>query len=155
MKESMLTSGWFKSPCVTVVCVVITGLTLLGGCQRPPTTGGDSPVTTARLTGSRLTDIGQNLSWTFDDTTVVIENRGQPLPQDFVQELLRNDTAPIRVEAVWRYDEKSSVLRLSDATADGQRIAAELVVPIEPAGHVRVNLGKRQYNLFRVKTNDP
>jgi len=112
-------------------------------------------VTTHRLTGSRLTHIRQDLSWTFDDRTVVIENRGQPLPPDFVQELLGNDTAPKRVEAAWRYDEKSGVLRLSDATADGQKIATELVIPIKPAGHVRVNLGSRQYNLFRVKTSDP
>jgi VCBS repeat-containing protein len=114
-----------------------------------------TPVTTARLMGSRLTDIRQNLSWTFDDTTVLIENRGQPLPPDLVQELLLNDTAPNRVEAAWRYDEKSGVLRLSDVTADGQKIATELVIPIKPAGHVRVNLGNRQYNLFRMNTNNP
>jgi hypothetical protein len=155
MKESMLPSGWYKSRSVIVVFAVITGLAFLGGCQRPLTTGGDSPVTTARLTGSRLTDILQNLSWTFDDTTVLIENKGQPLPPDLVQELLLNDTAPNRVEAAWRYDEKSGVLRLSDVTADGQKIATELVIPIKPAGHVRVNLGNRQYNLFRMKTNNP
>jgi hypothetical protein len=85
----------------------------------------------------------------------LIENKGQPLPPDLVQELLLNDTAPNRVEAAWRYDEKSGVLRLSDVTADGQKIATELVIPIKPAGHVRVNLGNRQYNLFRMKTNNP
>jgi len=118
-------------------------------------TGGDDPVTTERLTGSRLVDIHQDLSWTFEDTTVVIENRDQLLPQDLVQELLGGGTAPKRVEATWEYDEKSGVLRLSDAAADGYKIARELIIPIKPAGQVRVNLGSRQYNLFRAKTNDP
>jgi hypothetical protein len=86
---------------------------------------------------------------------VVIENRGQPIPPDLVQELLGDGSVPKRVEAAWLYDEKSGVLRLSDATADGHKIARELVIPIKPAGQVRVNLGSRQYNLFRVKTNDP
>jgi hypothetical protein len=125
------------------------------GCQPAPTTGGDSPVTTQRLTGSRLTDIRRDLSWTFDDTTVVIENRGQPIPPDLVHELLGNSSAPKRVEAVWRYDENTGMLHLSDATADGEEIATELVISIKPAGHVRVNLGGRQYNLFRVSTKNP
>jgi hypothetical protein len=130
-------------------------LGFLVGCQRRPTTGGDIPVTTERLTNTRLSDIRQELTWKFDDTTVVIENRGQPIPPDLVQELLGDGSVPKRVEAAWLYDEKSGVLRLSDATADGHKIARELVIPIKPAGQVRVNLGSRQYNLFRVKTNDP
>jgi hypothetical protein len=133
----------------------IAGFAFLVGCQRRPTTGGDIPVTTERLTNTRLSDIRQELTWKFDDTTVVIENRGQPIPPDLVQELLGDGSVPKRVEAAWLYDEKSGVLRLSDATADGHKIARELVIPIKPAGQVRVNLGSRQYNLFRVKTNDP
>lgn len=141
-------SGRYKSRSVLAVLAVITGLAFLGGCHRGPTTGGDSPVTTARLTGSRLTDIGQNLTWTFDDTMVVIDNGGQPLPPDVVQELLVSNTAPNRVEAAWKYDEKAGLLRLSDVTAGGQKVATERAIRIKPAGHVRVNLGSRQYNLF-------
>jgi hypothetical protein len=112
-------------------------------------------VTTQRLTGSRLTDIRQDLSWTFDDTTVVIENKGQAIPSDLIQELLGTRSAPNRIEAEWRYDEHTGMLRLSDAKADGEEIATELVIPVKPAGHVRVNLGGRQYNLFRMKTKNP
>ena len=155
MKDAMLPSGCYKSQNVFLVLGLITGITFLVGCQRPPMTGGDSPVTTEKLTGSRLVDIHQDLSWTFDDTAVVIENGDQPLPQDLVNELIGEGTAPRRVEAAWEYDEKSGVLRLSDAMADGHKIAKELVISIKPAGQVRVNLGSRQYNLFRVKTNDP
>lgn len=151
----MLPAECYKSQSFFVVLVVITGFALLVGCQRPPTIGGTSPVTTQRLTGSRLIHIRQDLSWTFDDSTVVIENNGQSLPPDLVQELLGNGTAPKRLEAAWRYDGKAGVLHLSDATADGQKIATKLVIPITPAGRVRVNLGSRQYNLFRVKTRNP
>lgn len=155
MKEAVLPSGFYKIQNIALVFGLIMGVAVLLGCYRPPMTGSDDPVTTERLTGSRLVDMRQDLSWTFDDTTVVIENRDQPLPQDLVQELLGDRTAPIRVEADWEYDEKSGVLRLSDATADGDKIAKDLAIPIKPAGQVRVNLGSRQYNLFRVKTNDP
>lgn len=138
-----------------IVSGIVAGSVFLVGCQGAPAPGGDSPVTTQRLTGSRLTDIRQDLSWTFDDTTVVIENNGQTLPSDLVHELLGSGSAPHRIEAAWRYNEHTGMLRLSDAKADGEEIATELVIPVKPAGHVRVNLGGRQYNLFRMKTKDP
>ena len=43
----------------------------------------------------------------------------------------------------------AQALVLSQITADGEDTQAEAVLPIEPAGAVRVNLGDRQYNMFR------
>jgi len=123
------------------------------GCQHAPTTGGDSPVTTQRLTGSRLTDIRENLSWTFSDNTVVIENKDQAIPPDVVQELLGDRPLATRIQATWRLDEKAGMLRLSNAKADGDDSATDINIRINPAGHVRVNLGSRQYNLSRITKN--
>ena len=134
---------------------VIACLALLIGCQRATSTGGDSFITTQRLAGCQLIDIRDKLSWTFSDSGVVIENNGQPLPADLIRELLGNQTAPKRIEATWRFDEKVDLLRLSNATADDESVATELSIPIKPAGHVRVNLGTRQYNLFRSGTTAP
>jgi len=134
---------------IRIVLNIVACLALLIGCQRAPSPGGDSPVTTQRLAGGRLTDIRDELSWTFRDTGVVIENNGQPLPSDLIRELLGDQSAPKRIEATWRFDEKVNMLHLSNAKADGENITTELSISIEPAGHVRFNLGNRQYNLFR------
>ncbi len=128
----------------------VAAFAFLAGCQHAPTTGGDSPVTTQNLTSTRLTDIRGNLSWSFNDTAVVIENNDQALPSDLVQELLGNFSTATRIEATWRLDEKADMLRLSNAKADGDDIATDLNIPINPAGHVRINLGSRQYNLSRI-----
>jgi hypothetical protein len=69
--------------------------------------------------------------------------------------LVREGAAPARVEADWRLDEAAGVLHLSNRKADGESIDADVAIPIAPAGHVRVNLGDRQYNMFRDATKDP
>ena len=127
----------------------------LVGCRHLPAPGGDSPVTTQRLTGTRLTDIREDLSWTFSDTVVVIENKDQPIPSDLVEELLGNRSTPTRIEGTWQLDEQAGMLHLSNVTADGENIDAELAIPIKAAGHVRVDLGSRQYSLFRSRPKDP
>jgi hypothetical protein len=126
----------------------------LVGCRHARAPGGDSPVTTQRLTGTRLTDIREDLSWTFSDTVVVIENKDQPIPADLVQELLGNRSTPTRIEGTWQLDEQAGVLHLSDVKADGENIDTELAIPIKPAGHVRVDLGSRQYNLLRSRPKE-
>ena len=113
-----------------IVLKVVACLVLLVGCQRATSPGGDSPITTQRLAGSRLTDIRDELSWTFRDTGVVIENNGQPLPSDLIRELLGSQSAPKRIEATWRFDEKVNILRLSNVKADGENISTEL--PLSP-----------------------
>ena len=127
----------------------VASLAVILGCQRTPVPGGDSPVTTERLVGSNLVDIRDGPSWTFSDSVVVIENKDQPIPPDLVQDLLGTRTTPKRIEATWRFDDKMNMLHLSNAKADGMTIGSEIGVPIQPAGHVRVNLGSRQYNLVR------
>ena len=123
-------------------------------CRHAPPPGGDSPVTTQRLTGTRLTDIREDLSWTFSDTVVVIENKDQPIPSDLVEELLGNRSTPTRIEGTWQLDEQAGMLHLSNVKVDGEDIDTELAIPIKPAGHVRVDLGSRQYNLLRSRPED-
>jgi hypothetical protein len=112
-------------------------------------------VTTQRLSGTRLTDIRGDLSWTFDESVVVIDNNDQPIPSDVAAVLVREGAAPARVEADWRLDEAAGVLHLSNAQADGEKTDVDAAIPIAPAGHVRVNLGDRQYNMFRNATAAP
>lgn len=135
--------------CFLVFCVFIVG------CRDTPPPGGDSPVTTQRLTGARLTDIREDLSWTFTDTVVVIENKDQPIPSDLVEALLGGHSTRTRIEASWQLNEKAGLLRLSSMKADGVKIDQETTIPIKPAGHVRVNLGSRQYNLFPGGAKEP
>lgn len=123
------------------------------GCQRltppKPQTGGDAPVTSRRLADTRLTDIKEPLSWRFTDSTVVIDYEGQPIPSDVVEALLGDGSTPVRVEASWRLDEQAGELCLTNVKTDRASTDKEVTIPITPAGQVRVNLGSRQYNLFR------
>lgn len=134
---------------------LIPVVSLLAGCRPVVTTGGDIPVTTERLAGRHLVDIHRELSWTFSDTAVVIQNQGEPIPPDLTQELLGDWPTAQRIEATWRFDKNTNTLRLTDAKADGKDIGAEIIVPIQPAGQIRFNLGTRQYNVFRDSTNVP
>ncbi|TRZ42622.1 hypothetical protein D4S03_12300 [bacterium] len=131
-----VTAFGFLALCVFLVGCVVT----------PPEC--DSPVTPQRLTSARLTDIREDLSWSFTDTVVVIQNKDQPIPSDLIETLLGDKTTRTRIEASWQLDEKAGLLRLSSMKVDGEKIDRESVLPIKPAGHVRVNLGTRQYNLF-------
>ena len=106
-------------------------------------------MTTQRLSGARLNDIREPLSWTFNDSIVVIENGDQPIPADVVEALLADRSTPVRIEATWHLDEKAGTLHLSEIMADEERCDKEVAIPIRPAGHVRMNLGTRQYNVFR------
>ncbi|MCL4205613.1 MAG: hypothetical protein KJ000_24290 [Pirellulaceae bacterium] len=138
------------------VRIVLAGfLVFFVGCERAPTTGGDTPVTATRLTGTRLTDIHRPVSWSFSDRRVTIDNQGQPIPADVVEGVLGDTRTCWRIEADWQLLEQAGVLQLSQCTADGESIAGHLTVPIRPAGHVRVNLGDRQYNMFRGQAATP
>ncbi len=132
-----------------IVLGVLMAIVFFLGLKDVPTTGGDIPVTIERLSGSRLTDIHIDLSWTFSDTVAVVENRGQPIPPDVVQELLGNESTPTVISATWQLDEKADLLRLFNANVDGQKIDSEIKIMLKPAGQVRVNLGGRQYNMSR------
>ena len=112
-------------------------------------------MTSQRLAHARLTDIREPLSWTFNDSIVVIDNGDQAIPSDMVEALLGDGSKPRRIEATWRLDEKVGVLHLSELKADEERIDREAAIPIRPAGHIRVNLGTRQYNVSRGSAKDP
>ncbi len=138
------------------VRIVLAGfLVFFLGCERAPTTGGDTPVTASRLTGTRLTDIHRTVSWSFSDRHVTIDNQGQPIPADMVESVLGDKRTCSRIEADWQLLEQAGLLQLSQRTADGESIADSIAVPIRPAGHVRINLGERQYNMFRGKGMSP
>ncbi len=134
---------------VVATCIICATLAVVFGCQPSPPVEHDSPVTAQRLSGARLTDIQVPLTWRFSRSTVVIEFEGQPIPSDLVEALLGDNSTPVRIEATWSLDQRAAKLRLSDLKADNQSVDKEVVAPISPAGHVRVNLGARQYNLFR------
>lgn len=141
------------------LCLLLVGCTGgssgSGGGGAPRTTGGDTPVTRDRLTNVRLADIRKELTWKFTDKRVVIENNGQPITPDLVEDLLAEEAAPLRIEAAWELDEKAGLLRLTDLNVDGEPSEREAALPIEPAGHVRINLGDRQYNRFADKAKSP
>ena len=118
-------------------------------------TGGDTPVTTERLSGTRLSNIREPLSWSFTDSTVVIEYDGKPIPSDVVEALLGDGSTTAHIEASWRLDEVTGTLRLMGVKSDQTSIDKEVTILIAPAGHVRLNLGSRQYNLFHERANHP
>jgi hypothetical protein len=84
----------------TVACIVLATCALHLGYQQisPPPPGGVTPVTTQRLSGTRLTDIREPLSWSFTNSTVVIEHEGQPIPADVGDALHGDGSAPVRIE---------------------------------------------------------
>jgi hypothetical protein len=142
---------------VTLLCFLAFCVFFVG-CEDtppPPQTGGDTPMTTQRLTATRLADIREGLSWSFADSVVVIENRGQPIPSDLVEDLLGGQSTCKRIEATWQLNEKSGLLRLSSMKVDGEKIDTEATISIKPAGHIRVNLGSRQYNVFSGEAKGP
>lgn len=134
-------------------CLVFASFATLAGCKA--TTGGDTPVTHERLVGAVLIDIREPLSWSFTDATVLIEYGGEPIPSDVTEALLGDGVRPTHIEASWRLDEANGTVRLTSVTSRTESIDKEVAIPISPAGHVRLNLGSRQYNLFHQRANQP
>ena len=136
--------------------VTLVGIT---GCSfnelvRPPGST-STPVTVERLKDSRLVYIRSDLTWRFIGTGLVIENKDESIPVDLVQELIGEPATLKRIEADWTLHAASDTIRLSDVRLDGEKIDQILSISIQPAGHVRVDLGSRQYNLFPGKAMDP
>ena len=126
----------------TIICLLI-----VSGCARVPPVGHDEPVTVERLVGKRLTDINNDVSWEFDESSVTIENEGRPLPDYLVEELLGSETKCSSFTADWQFDESTGVLTLTEIETDDQPFDGEVKLDIRPAGPIRVNLGTRQYNV--------
>jgi hypothetical protein len=124
-------------------------LVLLTGCDRHIVTGGyEIPVTAATLTGAQLTDIKGDVTWLFSKGVVRIENQGQPVPVDVAELLLGKAIPCLWIEAAWHLDEDSKMLRLSQLTADRPGRASAVAIGVSAAGPIRLNLGRRQYNVF-------
>ena len=122
----------------------------LGGCGGSQTTDGpDEPLTSARLTSTMLTDINGDLTWKFAESEVVIENKQLPIPTEFMNDIFGGEMACNKIEASWQLDETAGKLQLTKVTIDGQESDFEASIPISGAGHIRANLGDRQYNLSR------
>lgn len=139
-----------------IIMVTLVGIT---GCSpneliHPP--GSTSPpVTVGRLKDSRLVYIRSDLTWRFIGNQLVIENKNKPIPLDLVEELVGKPLTLKRIEASWTLDSTSDMIRLSDVKLDGEALPENLNISIQPAGHVRVDLGSRQYNLFPGQAMDP
>jgi len=114
-----------------------------------------TPVTVERLNDSRLVHIRSDLTWRFVGNGLVIENNDESIPVDLVEELIGEPVTLKRIEADWTLNAASDTVRLSDVRLDGEKIDQVLSISIQPAGHVRVNLGSRQYNVFPGQAMDP
>lgn len=121
------------------------------GCTKSAqTTGGDTPLTASQLEGTRLSDIrDKDLSWSFDETRVTIENAGNELPNDIINDILASGESYTQIAADWAFDDTANELVLTNIEVDGEKVDRESRINIAPAGHVRVNLGSRQYNKQR------
>ena len=144
-----------RIPFLLVLCLFLVGCTGGSSGGPPITTGGDTPLTVDRLSNVRLTHINQGLTWEFTDNSVVIENNGKPIPADIFNDLLTDETTPLQIQATWTLDSKAGILRLTDITVDGEQSEREAELPISPAGHVRINLGGRQYNRYAGEAKSP
>ena len=142
----------FLASCILLISCDSTRVKSGGDIPAP---GGDTLVTIQRLSGARLTDIRENLSWSFLESVVIIENKGQSIPSDLVVALLEDQSTCNRIEAAWQFDENSGLLRLSSMKVDGRKMNTEASISIKPAGHIRVNLGDRQYNVLPGEAKTP
>lgn len=134
--------------------IALAGLVLSGCQQSMPTTGGDIPVTAARLQGTTLAFIrNKDLLWKFTDAALEFTNNGFPIPGAFASEVLGQEGSPNKITASWELKDDNSTLRLFNVMADGEPSAAEVSLPISPAGKIRINLGSHQYNLRKERVN--
>jgi hypothetical protein len=123
------------------VVSVAAFLSLVAGCNSPST----KPVT---LTGARLESIrDERVTWKFGESGFEVEHEGRPIPADVAESILGPGVKASAVKGKWRVE--GNTLVLSDMTADGQQVEREAPLSLQMAGNVRVNLGSRQYNVFR------
>jgi|GEM_PF-2150915 hypothetical protein len=144
-----------RIPFQIVLCLLLVGCTGGSSGGPPITTGGDTPLTVDRLRNVKLTHIKQDITWEFTDNSVVIENNGKPIPADLFKDFIADETTPLQIQATWKLDSKAGILMLTDITVDGEQSERETELPISPAGHVRINLGGRQYNRFAGEAKKP
>jgi len=119
------------------------------GLAQEPLPGGDAPITRARLAGARLESIDTSHSWAFKEKGFVLASgTKKDIPADLLKALLGPERKARRIEGQWDMDEEEGVLILTAISADGKQGQKEVRLKIGPAGPVRANVGKEQYNIF-------
>jgi hypothetical protein len=111
-----------------------------------PRVGGDFPLDAARLTNVWLID--DPVEWVFTDSEFYVQSSRELLPVDLSEALFLKGTSGTRVEGKWTLDVAQSQLVLSELRSGDGPTLESAMLPISPAGAVRVNLGVRQYNLL-------
>lgn len=129
----------------TVIPVVgLLTVLLSSSCMQD---GFDGPMYAERLVGLRLIDLdSRTLTWTFDETTVTIENDGEPIPADLLPDIQMGDSS-LRIVARWEY--ALNELELSQITIDGVSVDSQTTTLIKSAGPIQIIIGSRQYGPIR------
>jgi hypothetical protein len=146
-----LLAGWAG------LCLMAQPQAILTGEVKPdPIAGGDTPITATRLTGARLEyhRADPSLVWTFTAKTFVLELGGQTRAPDLIETLMGTSASVLRIRGNWKLEEQKGRLLLSNIQGDGKKGRRRTSLAIEPAGHIRVNLGTYQYNLI-IATGPP
>jgi hypothetical protein len=114
----------------------------------PPPPGFDRAITTERLTGATLTEIGRDpkIIWHFGVKRFRVEFRGDP-PVALIRQLLGQEKKVKQIEGLWRYKDQGNQLVLEDLSAGDLKNRQQVILQIDPAGPLRANLDDRQYHL--------
>ena len=81
----------------------------------------------------------------------VLASGRKEIPAEFLTVFLGPGRKTPRIEGQWDLDEKQGVLILTVASAKGMQGKKEVKLKISPAGLIRANIGKEQYNIFPTK----
>ncbi len=107
-----------------------------------------------RLKAARLEPIIRDAKWfwSFSSERFILDAGKELLPSDLQIALLGADLNASRIEGKWNLVDDIRKLVLSDIQVDGKgKSDGEVILAIEPAGPVRVNLGSYQYNIIPVR----
>jgi hypothetical protein len=128
------------------VCLFISGSRSVRAAPQPP--GFDRAITTERLTGATLSEIGRNseIVWHFGVKRFRVEFHSDP-PATFVRQLLGQERKVKTIEGRWRYEDRDSRLVLEDLSAGEFHNRQQVILSIDPAGPLRADIGDRQYNI--------
>lgn len=138
---------WYRV--VGASCVVLISCLDATAAEAIPPGSSHKSVTTRRLTGATLDEVGSNASvvWHFGVKRFRVEFHGEP-PADLVRQLLGRTANASRIEGQWRYEDTKGNLVLHEVAAKDAKNPHEVVLPIHPAGLLRADLGGRQYHLY-------
>ena len=129
---------------IVIPAVGLLTISLASSCMKD---GFDSPVYADRLVDLRLYHLdSRTLTWSFDETTVTIENDGEPIPSDLLPDIQIGESSH-RIVATWKY--ATNELALSEITIDGVSVDSQTKTLIKPAGPIQIIIRSRQYGPIR------